>query len=161
MTMMTSARFLRGLRQTPVLLNALLADLTAEHATGPTDGDGGWTVTEVVCHLHDFEMTVVARARQMLTENAPTLRPIDQEQLAIDNDHKSQDFRSAFTSYLEARRAFVASLENLTNDQWGRRGSLPSAGEFTVMELAMMVALHDVNHIEQIARIVGASDRLL
>ena len=46
MTMMTPDRFIRSVRKTPTILNAILRDVSEEQAHELTDGPGGWSVIE-------------------------------------------------------------------------------------------------------------------
>jgi hypothetical protein len=43
----------------------------------------------------------------------------------------------------------------LTDDQWRRTGIHPRMGDHNMIELAANVALHDLNHIEQMVRALG------
>jgi hypothetical protein len=65
--------------------------------------------------------------------------------------------RDQFERYVELRRQFIALIANCTEDQWSRRGVHPESGVVTLLELAINVGLHDVNHIEQIVRALGDS----
>src|SRR5690606_10422072 len=88
MTVITPDRFLRALQQTPVILNGILHGVTQEQAATLRDpnpsasGGAGWTTTEVVCHLRDFETIFYERALLLLKEDRPEIPTFDADQLA-------------------------------------------------------------------------------
>ncbi|GEM_PF-193705 len=155
MTMMNPERFIRAMQQTPVLLDALLCGVTQERAAAAVDGPDGWNVIEIVCHLRDFEEIFFERARRIVAEDHPELPYYDHEVLAVERSYASQDLSAAFEAYRETRRQFVAWLQVRQPDEWARMGVHPEAGDYTLLEQAMQVSLHDVNHLEQIARVLG------
>jgi DinB superfamily len=162
MPVLNAEKALRSLRKTPVILDAFLRDLTSERARAATDGPDGWSVLFVMCHLRDYEEIYTERVRLMLDQERPTFpNPLTNDELIAHNDYARQDVHKIFRDYLEKRRAYVALLENLTPAQWSRPGIHPTTGETTVLEFAINTAIHDLNHIEQIARSLNLADVLL
>ncbi len=155
MTMLTPGRFIRGMKKTPVLLDALLSGVTQERARAARDGAEGWNVVEIVCHLRDFDEIFFARARQIVEQDRPTLEPFDHEQMAKDRDYAAQDLNAAFEAYQATRQEFLAWLKARDEADWQRTGVHPEAGEYTLLEQALQVPLHDLDHLEQIARALG------
>lgn len=155
MTMLTSGRFVRGMKKTPVLLDALLNGVTQERALAARDGENGWNVVEIVCHLRDFEAIFFNRAQQIVAEDRPTLTPYDHEQLVVENDYASQSLAAVFEDYVAKRQAFIEWLNAREEDEWQRVGVHPEAGEYTLLEQVLQVPMHDLDHLEQIARVLG------
>lgn len=155
MSMLTPGRFIRGMKKTPVLLSALLNGVTQEHALAARDGGDGWNVVEIVCHLRDFEEIFFMRARRIVEEERPLLEPFDHEQMAIERHYSQEDLHAAFEAYAARRAAFLDWLKARDEADWQRVGVHPEAGEYTLLEQAMQVPLHDVDHLEQIARVLG------
>jgi len=160
-TFVTPDRFITNARRTPVLLHALLHGVTRERAMEATDGPDGWSVVEVVCHLRDFEGFFRHRAELMLTEDNPDLPAHDHEALAIDRDYQHQDLREAQAVLLEERRLFISLFESLRPEQFARSGIHPENGQITVMDSLIQLTNHDITHLDQIARCLDLSDRLL
>lgn len=158
MTLMTKGRFLRCLKKTPVILDALLKDVSPEQVKQLRDGPDGWNVVEVMCHLRDFENIFCRRAQRIVEEDRPNIVPVDHEALAAEGDYAVQDLKTVFGQYLDTRRRLIEWLEGLDDEQWQCVGIHPEAGEITVMEIAMQVTTHDVDHTEQIVRILGLAD---
>jgi hypothetical protein len=155
MPILTPERSLMYLRKTPVILKALLGDVSQERARRATDGPDGWSVIEVMCHLRDYEEIFYQRARMMLESDNPKMPAYDQVEMARARNYASQNLREAFDDYLKTRQRFVQLLEGLNAEQWQRRGIHSQWGDITIIELATNTALHDLNHTEQIVRALG------
>jgi len=145
------------MRHSLATLDFMLADVSQQVATtrrDPNDGDKGWTVLEVVCHLRDFDRIFRSRARQMLAESEPQLQGYDHERMAVEFGYNAQDLRTALAE-LHASRGETADLfAALQGEQWQRSGVHPERGRFTMDDALIQVGLHDMLHIEQITRIL-------
>ena len=158
MPMFTSEKALRSLRKTPVILAGILDNVSQERAQQATDGPDGWNGIEIVGHLLDYEEIFFERAKRMLAEDKPALEGYDQDALVKDHDYAHQNLQDVFQRFVTLRRTFINLLTTLTDEEWARQGVHPQSGEITVLEHAINITLHDVNHIEQIVRTVGAAD---
>ncbi len=157
MPIFTAEKALRTLRQTPIILKSILQNVSQAQARKAIDGEDGWTVVEIVCHLRDMEAVFFARAQRMVEADYPHLPSIDQLELVVKNDYAHQDLKKTLTAFLQKRQAFIEWLETLNDEQWKRRGIHAEYGEYSVVELAINNAVHDVNHIEQILKALGDS----
>lgn len=149
------------LRKTPVLLNALLRDVTDEQARTLTDGPEGWTVTEAMCHMRDLEVLTQKRVEAILTLDHPMLPSIDLVGLPKERDYPNQDLRAELSAYISMRKELVARLATVPEELWSRSGTHSTYGEMTLFDVAAHTTLHDVNHIEQIARTLKLSDAMI
>ena len=161
MSIFSQERCLMWLRKTPVLLNALLKDVTDEQAHELTDGPDGWSVTEAMCHMRDLEVLTQKRVEAILTLDKPLLPSIDLVELPKERDYPHQDLRAEFAAYVAMRKELVAKLASVPEDQWTRTGTHPAYGEMTLYDVAMHTTLHDVNHIEQITRTLRLSEAVI
>jgi hypothetical protein len=161
MTMMQPEKFLRTMRKTPVILAAILRGVTQDQAQAATDGPDGWSVVEVMCHLRDYEELFFRRARMILETDNPKLPGYDQAELARERDYAHQDLAAAFQEYVDTRQQYLNLLTSLDENQWQRTGIHPETSDITLLELAMNIGLHDVNHIEQIAHTLGLAKTLV
>lgn len=161
MPLLNPERALRALRKTPVLLNSYIRELDPERAMNLTDGPDGWNTLEIMGHLNDFETVFGDRIRRALAEDNPRFEKIDHEGLVIEHRYREQDLQQVFAQYLEKRRALIDLLQTLTPEGWARRGVHPEQGDCTVLEQAVNIALHDVTHLEQMARTLELSGGLL
>ena len=152
MPILNVEKTIRSLRKTPVMLDALLKDVTHEQARQATDGPDGWSVLFIVCHLRDFEDIFCQRIRMALEQDCPLLPGVNQEALPAANYYAHQDFCLTLEAYLNRRHTLIGLLERLSAEEWARHAVHQEYGEGTVLDLAINVVLHDVNHIEQIVR---------
>ena len=161
MTVITPERYMLALRKTPVVLNALLKGVSQAQAERLTDGPGGWSVVETMCHMRDFADVSLRRAQLILTEDQPLLPNLDPLEAAQRRDYPHQEVAAEFEAYLSARRALVALLGGVTEAQWARCGTHSAYGSMSLLEMVVFVTWHDLNHIEQIARTLNLSEALL
>lgn len=148
---------IRLMRHSLAVLEFMLAEVSQQVATtrrDPNDGDRGWTVLEVVCHLRDFDRIFRSRARQMLAESEPRLQGYDHERMAFEFRYNEQDLRTALAELHLSRIETAALFEALQGEQWQRSGIHPERGRFTMDDALLQVGLHDMLHVEQITRIL-------
>lgn len=119
------------------------------------DGGTGWTVTEVLCHLRDFESVFLERAQLTVNNDFPDIPFPDPDQLAIDHHYADEQAWQAFEDWQRRRRAMLEFLECQEEDVWERAANHPTRGRFTLNQQLALAAWHDVNHIEQITRILA------
>ena len=144
------------LERTPAALNALLRDLPEEW-TLRNEGDGTWSVFDVVGHLIHCERTNwIPRARRIVEsgESKPFDR-IDRFAQERESDGKAlaqllDEFARLRAEKLDELRAMNPGEEDLA-----RRGQHPALGIVTLSELLATWAAHDLTHLHQIARIMA------
>jgi DinB family protein len=142
-------------REAPTIIAALIRGVAREKLKErPTPGK--WSVTEIVMHLADDELTSSWRYRQMLEYENPSLAGFDQELWARVGDYASWEAEDALTLFRLLREANLKMFARLTPEQWERGGVHSERGKLTVRDLCRHMAAHDVNHIEQIRRILQA-----
>lgn len=143
---------LRTMRKTPLLLTRLLAGVSQEQARALRDGPEGWSVLWIVCHMRDVEAIFAQRARDLLAAPDPLFSVTENDELIRRGDYERQELQAALEAYLAGRRAFISLLEPLDDAQWLLSGTHPSQGPATLLDVAVNAGLHDVDHLEQIAR---------
>lgn len=140
------------LERTPASLTALLEGLPDTWVTA-TEGDQTWSPYDVIGHLIHAERTDwIVRIRHIL---AGETRPFE----AFDRTAQFTHSRGASLSELlstlaRLRRENVAALLDmkLTSADLSRRGRHPELGEVTLGQLLATWAVHDLDHVGQIAR---------
>jgi DinB superfamily len=120
---------------------------------GPSPGK--WSVTEILAHMAEDELSSTWRYRQMLEHDAPELPGFDQEMWARLGDYPSWNAHEALEMFRLLREANLRMFSQLTPEQWQRHGVHAERGKLTVRELCRHMASHDINHIEQIRGILG------
>ncbi len=143
-------------RETPHTLATLIDGVPAARlkaAAAPKK----WSVTEILMHLAEDELTSSWRYRQMLEYDGPQLAGFDQDLWAKWSDYRSWEPNNALNMFRLLREANLKLFAQLTPEQWERHGIHSERGRITVRELCRHMAAHDINHIEQIRRILGKS----
>lgn len=144
------------LSRTPAALDALLRGLPASwiHAH---EGGETWSPFDVIGHLIHGERTDwMARVRILLEHGeARAFDPFDRLAQFAESRGRTPD--SLLDEFAARRRENLASLEalRLSEADMDRRGLHPSLGVVTLRELLATWVAHDLDHLMQIARVLG------
>jgi uncharacterized damage-inducible protein DinB len=142
------------LDKSPKVVDYLLSSTSPADLTTYRDGGTGWTVLEVLCHLRDFEAVFFERARLTVEQEYPDLPYPDPEQLASERRYNEQDVRIVFGEWAALRADHLDYLGRLAVADWERAGNHPTRGRFTLHDGLLLAAWHDVNHTEQMVKIL-------
>ncbi|XID94398.1 DinB family protein [Paenibacillaceae bacterium WGS1546] len=145
------------LERTPRTLAQLLTGLS-EGWLHRDEGEGTWTVAEVIDHLIDAERTNwVPRLEWILREgDGKPFPPFDRfshlnaERAENAIEQRLQTFQTLRAGNTAKLRSLVASEEDLE-----RTGSHPAFGSVKIRELLSAWVVHDLTHIVQIARVMA------
>jgi hypothetical protein len=144
------------LERTPSALDALLRGLP-ETWTHAREGDGTWTVFEVVGHLIHGDRTDWMQRAKIVMESGEekTFPPFDRLGQARVIEGKS--FADLLDEFARVRTENLAALRgmNLEPEDLERRGMHPAFGSVTLSELLATWAAHDLTHLHQISRIMA------
>ena len=141
-------------REAPKTLAQLMAGV-AESKLKTRPAPGKWSVTEIIAHLAEDELTSTWRYRQMLEYDGPSLPGFDQDMWARVGDYASWNSQEALEMFRLLREANLRMFTQLTPEQWKRHGVHAERGPLTVQDLCRHMAAHDMNHIDQVKRILG------
>jgi len=114
-----------------------------------------WSVTEIVAHMAEDELTSTWRYRQMIEYDNPSLPGFNQDLWSRLGDYSRWSTQEALEMFRLLREANLRMFARLTPEQWKRSGVHAERGQMTVESLCRYMAAHDRNHIEQIRRILG------
>lgn len=114
-----------------------------------------WSVAEIVAHLADAEIVVGYRIRATLGAPGGPIQAYDQDSWAATGHYAKRDPHKSLEQYRAVREANLALLNLLTPEQWKHYGVHAERGNESIEMLVRMIAGHDLNHIQQIERIVG------
>ncbi len=153
----TIERVLTLLRETPVRIAALPADLSPETLQmRPTPDE--WSANEVLAHLRacadvwgNCIMTIIAQDR-------PTWRAVSSRTWIKQTDYPELAFRPSLRAFMTQRADLLAILSPLPIDAWERSARVRMVGrvlERTVLSYAERLVVHERPHIKQIACIAG------
>ncbi len=148
------ADFLERQRQTPSILAEVIADVSDAKLHERPQPDK-WSVGEIIAHLAEDELVTSWRYRQMLENDGVALAGFDQDLWARVGQYRSWNPQEALTMFRLLREANLRLLEALSPEQWKKHGIHAERGKITVQDLARHMAGHDLNHLEQIRKILG------
>lgn len=152
MSMMQTGRFIKTMRKSAAVLNYTLQKISQEQATTARDGEDGWTVLEMMCHIRDFDEIFLNRCLLIANQDQPELTPYDHEKMVTERDYAAQNLAEVLADYQTRREEFINWLSDLPEADWQRSGLHPEHGTVTIMEIAMQAGHHDLDHVEQILR---------
>jgi hypothetical protein len=113
-----------------------------------------WSVAEIVAHLADAELAISWRIRQILSNNAVPIQAYDQDVWAKTFDYARRDPRQSLANFRTLREANVTLLKSVPRKLWDNYGIHEERGNESVSHVVRMVAGHDLNHLQQIQRIL-------
>lgn len=113
-----------------------------------------WSVAEIAAHLADAELAIAWRLRQILSSNTIPIQAYDQDAWARTFNYAKRDPRESLASYRTLREANVALLKSVPRKLWDNYGIHQERGNESVSHVVKMVAGHDLNHLQQIERIL-------
>ena len=141
-------------RQTPAILSELVSSVPeAKLRERPLPHQ--WSVSEIIAHLAEDELVTSWRYRQMLENDGVPLAGFDQDLWAEVGQYRSWNPHEALTMFRLLREANLRLLKALSPEQWQRHGLHAERGRITVQDLARHMAGHDLNHLEQIRKILS------
>jgi DinB superfamily len=138
-----------ALRTLPAELRKAVAGLSDTQLDSPYRDDG-WTLRQVVHHLADSHMNAYVRARLILTEDHPMLKPYDQDAWARLVDAGRGPLAPSFAILDGVHTRFVQLLENCAGADWERSGHHPESGEMSLDEVLSIYSAHGRKHVGQI-----------
>jgi uncharacterized damage-inducible protein DinB len=141
-------------KETPNILADLIGTASAEQLTARPSKDK-WSVGEILAHLAEDEIATAWRYRQMVEHSGIALAGFDQDMWARIGDYASRQPRESLSLFRLLRMANLQFLDHLTPEQWECFGIHAERGRITVKDLATHMAGHDMNHIEQIRKILA------
>ena len=113
-----------------------------------------WSVAEILAHLADVEIVIGWRMRSILGAPGTPVQAYDQNAWVTTGHYDKRDPRKSIELHRVVREANLALLKSLSPDQWKHYGQHAERGQESIEHIARMVAGHDVNHIQQIERIL-------
>jgi hypothetical protein len=133
-------------------------DGLADSALDQRAPDGGWSIRQIVHHLADAELTVLAAIRVALASPGVEYvsHPYDQEEWAVALHYEARDTGPSLR-LIESIRDEVTQLLDVVPNAWNRAVRTPLGGETSVEHFTSMLAIHTLEHIEQIVAIRDAN----
>jgi hypothetical protein len=142
----------------PKKLERLLKGVTASKAR-KRPAPGKWSISEIVAHIADTEIVGGYRIRAILGEPGTQIIGFDQDAWVTALHYEKRDLRKSFAQYRALRETNLALLKTLSPEQWKHHGMHNERGAESVETITRMFAGHDINHMQQIERILSVKKK--
>jgi hypothetical protein len=113
-----------------------------------------WSVAEIVAHLADSELVTGWRLRSILSSPGAPIQAYDQDAWAANGKYAKRDARKSLEQFRVLREANLELLKSITPEQRNHFGLHSERGEESIERLTLLIAGHDLNHLEQIEAIL-------
>lgn len=146
------------LRSTAASIEQLTGSRTHEDLHWTTS-PSRWSAAAIVAHLADAEVVASYRIRMILASPGVAIQAFDQNAWASAFDYQNQDAFAALALFRPLREAWLTLVTNCGEECLDRYGVHAERGQETVRHLLRLYAGHDVNHLQQIVRLLEERDR--
>jgi DinB superfamily len=113
-----------------------------------------WSVSEIIAHLADGEIVGGFRVRFILGSPGSAVVAYDQDRWVVSGHYEKRDPQKSVELFRVLRDANLALLASLEPEQWKRYGVHSERGQESIEHIVRMFAGHDINHLQQIERIL-------
>ena len=146
-----------ALEKNPLNFEQVLNSISDRTAFEQRDGGDGWTISEVLGHLKDFDTFFHERARAIASsDQPPPPQPGSPDDMVKAAGYAEQDALELFAAWKQEREAHVAFLQSLPaeGDFWPEQVAFDAGGTFSLDNQVILAAYHDVDHLHQIVKII-------
>ena len=113
-----------------------------------------WSVSEIVAHLADGEIVGGFRMRLILGSPGTSIVAYDQDTWVISGHYDKRDPRKSVEQFRVLREGNLVLLKSLKPEQWKHYGLHSERGQESIEHIVRMFAGHDINHLQQIEKIL-------
>lgn len=114
-----------------------------------------WSIAEILAHLADVEIVLGWRMRSILGTPGVAIQAFDQNAWVVALHYEKRDPRESIALLQTLRDANLKMLKRLKPEQWKQFGIHSERGRERIEHLVSLMAGHDLNHIEQIEKILA------
>jgi tRNA-binding protein len=143
------------LQTTAARLRTLIAGRSREDL-GRQPEPSRWSVVQILAHLADAEIVGAWRFRSVLESDGVALQPFDQNVWADGFRYADTDPFESVQLFDVNRRATLALLTRVEPQRREHHGMHAERGRESVDHLMRLYAGHDLNHLGQVERLIGA-----
>jgi hypothetical protein len=114
-----------------------------------------WSVNDIIAHLADGEIVGGFRLRLILGAPGTPIVAYDQDAWVTSGHYDRRDPWKSTEQFRVLREGNLALLRSLEPVQWTHCGQHSERGQESIEHIVRMFAAHDINHLQQIAEILG------
>jgi hypothetical protein len=149
MTPQKRAQLISKIERFPANLRSALKGITKAELATPFR-EGGWTASQVVHHLADSHLNAYVRARLILTEDNPTLRPYSQDDWARLPDAQGAPLKPSLAILDGLHARWAALFRAVPKEAWSRPAQHPEYGATSLEGILASYAAHGEAHLAHI-----------
>ena len=149
-------RHIDQIQSLPSRLRKAVTGLNPEQLDTPYR-DGGWTVRQLVHHIPDSHLNAYIRCKLALTENAPTIKPYNEDAWARLKDSELTPIEVSLALLESVHTRWVTLLRHLKPQDFERKFNHPEAG---VRNLDWLVAVYDWHGNHHLAHITNLREKM-
>jgi len=150
----TRASMIAEIEGMPANLRAIVGRATATNLETPYR-PGGWTVRQVVHHVPESHMNAYIRFKLALTEDAPTIRPYQEDRWAQLPDGRTAPPSLSLDLLDAIHRRWVLVLKAMSPAEFQKTYVHPEMGVVPLDAALALYAWHGQHHIGHIQLVVG------
>lgn len=117
-------------------------------------GQGQWSIAEILAHLADAEVVGSWRMRLILGNSGQPIQAYDQEVWADTFKYADRDPKESLKVFRVLRENNLSLLKRVPAPFWNHHGMHAERGKETISRIVEMFAGHDLNHLQQVEKIV-------
>jgi len=114
-----------------------------------------WSPAEIIAHLADVEIAVSWRVRSILGAPGIPVQAFDQDAWVVAGHYGKRDARKSLEQFRVLRETNLKLYKMLSPEQWKHYGLHAERGEESIERIVQMLAGHDINHLEQVERLLA------
>ncbi len=144
------------LTRTPATLDAMLRGLSDDW-TRRNEGEKTWSAYDIVGHLIVGERTDWMPRVCVILEHGDSVPFVPFDRFAQFQERRDRSLAQLLDDFATARKESLAELNalNLQPEDLSRRGRHPALGVVTLSQLLATWAIHDLNHLHQLSRVMA------
>ena len=152
--LVTGKEPLKVQRETAKTLAKLINSLSKKQFSQRPE-PGKWSITEILAHLADSEIVLSWRMRLVICQNGAAMQATDGDVWSQTLDYAGQDPNVSLETFRLLRDNNLRMLEALPENLWENYGMHSERGKETLADMVRMYAGHDINHLQQIEKILA------
>ncbi|HWX55201.1 MAG TPA: putative metal-dependent hydrolase [Verrucomicrobiae bacterium] len=133
----------------PVLLRQAVSGLNKDQLNSPYR-EGGWTVKQLIHHVPDSHLNAYVRFKLALTENAPTIKPYQEDAWARLNDSELTPIEVSLMLLEALHSRWTTLLKSMQAADFDRQYTHPESGLHTLDHLLALYSWHGHHHAAHI-----------
>ena len=141
------------LKTTPKKIEKVITNLSLA-ALRKKSAPNKWSICEIISHLAETELVLGWRYRMIAEKNGVMIQPFEQDDWAKNSRYEKLHTFEMLEMYRVLRAANLKFIFGLPKKKFKNYGMHQERGKETIAHLINLEAGHDLNHFQQITKII-------